>query len=88
MVKFKVYFDWLSLRLQALKQVQLKMAHHGPSDFGIFTCIVMHLLRHTVYSPISNMLWITTPLRELGFQENMDTFGMFSWMIWTQIFDI
>ena len=76
-VESKVYFDWLSLRLQALKQVQIKMAQCGPSNFGISTCIMMHLLRHTVHSPVSDTPWFTAALRELRFQENMDTFGMF-----------
>ena len=76
-VESKVYFDWLSLRLQALKQVQIKMAQRGPSNFGISTCIMMHLLRHTVHSPVSDTPWLTAALRELRFQENMDTFGMF-----------
>ena len=76
-VESKVYFLWLSLRLQALKQVQLKMARHGPSNFGISTCIVMHLLRCTVHSPIPDTPWLTAALRDLRFQETVDTFGMF-----------
>ena len=76
-IESKVYFEWLSLRLQALKRVQLRMAHLGPSNFGISTCIVMHLMRHTVHSPISDKPWLTTALRELRFEETMETFGMF-----------
>ena len=77
MVESKVYFLWLSLRLQALKQVQLKMARRGPSNFGISTCIVMHLLRHTVHSPIADTSWLMAAVSELRFQETVDTFGMF-----------
>ena len=36
----------------------------------------MHLLRHTVHSPIPDTPWLTAALRELRFQETVDTFGM------------
>lgn len=76
-VKSEVYFQWLSFRLQALKEVQLSMAKHGPSNFGLSTCIVMHLIRHIVHSPTSDKPYLTEALRELRFEEVMHHFGMF-----------
>ena len=51
-VRSQVYFQWLSLHLRALKEVQLLLAIECPSNLGISTSVLMHLMRQTVHSAI------------------------------------
>ena len=76
-VRSQVYFQWLSLRLRALKEVQLLLAIEGPSNLGISTSVLMHLMRQTVHSPIIDKPYLAAALRDLRYQEIMQGFGMF-----------
>ena len=60
-----------------LVRIHLTQFRFNTSNFGISTFIVMHLLRHTVHSPIPDTPWLTAALMKLRFQKTMGTFGMF-----------
>ena len=53
------------------------MAKVQPSNFGVSTCLLVHLMRHTIHSPVAEKPYLRRALRDLRFEEVSHTFGMF-----------
>ena len=77
LVPSSVFFPWLARRLLELRNVQLALARARPSNYGVSTSIIMHLIRHTCHSPIIEKNYLRDGLRDLRFEEVCETFGMF-----------
>ena len=77
LVPSDVFFPWLARRLLELRNVQLALARARPSNYGVTTTIIMHLIRHTCHSPIIEKDYLRDALRDLRFEEICETFGMF-----------
>ena len=77
LVPSDVFFRWLARRLLELRNVQLALARARPSNYGVTTAIIMHLIRHICHSPIIEKDYLRDALRDVRFEEVRETFGMF-----------
>ena len=57
--------------------MQLALARARPSNYGVTTTTIMHLIHHTCHSPIIEKDYLWDALRDLRFEEIRETFGMF-----------
>jgi hypothetical protein len=63
--------------LKEAQNVLLNLARYRPSNFGISTGILMHMIRATCHSPIVKLKYLNDALRDVRFEEIMDDYGMF-----------
>ena len=59
------------------QNVLLHLARYRPSNFGIFTGILMHIIQHICHSPIAQQKYLWEALQDVRFQEVMNDYGMF-----------
>jgi hypothetical protein len=57
--------------------VLLDLARYRPSNFGISTSILMHMIRYITHSPIAKQKHLREALRDIQFQTTMNDCGMF-----------
>jgi hypothetical protein len=63
--------------LKEAQNVLLNLASYRPSNFGIPTGILMHMIRTTCHSPIVKLKYLNDALRDVRFKEIMNDYGMF-----------
>jgi hypothetical protein len=76
-VSSETYFTFTKRRLKEVQNVLLYLARYRPSNFGLSTAILMHMIRQTCHSPIVKTKYILDTLRDVRFQEIMSDYGMF-----------
>ena len=73
----ETYFSFTKRRLKEGQNVLLHLARYRPSNFGISTGILMHIIRHVCHSPVAKQKYLRDALRDIRFQEVMSDYGMF-----------
>jgi hypothetical protein len=73
----ETYFTFTKRRLKEVHNVLLYLARYRPSNFGLSTAILMHMICQTCHSPIVKTKYILDILRDVHFQEIMSDYGMF-----------
>jgi hypothetical protein len=76
-IKSDVFFQFLSRRLVELRNVQLHLAHLQPSNYGIMTAVILHIMRSVMVTPRITQSFLGVALRDLRFNTIMNRFGMF-----------
>jgi hypothetical protein len=76
-VKSEVFFTFTRRRLKESQNVLLDLARYRPSNFGLSTAILMHMIRYVCHTPIAKQGYLRDALRDLRFQEIMHDYGMF-----------
>jgi hypothetical protein len=76
-IESETYFTFTQRRLKEAQNVLLHLAKYRPSNFGISTGILMHIIRHVCHSPIVKHRYLRDALRDVRFQEIMSDYGMF-----------
>ena len=76
-VSSDTYFTFTKRRLKEAQNVLLNLARYRPSNFGISTGILMHMIRATCHSPIVKLKYLNDALRDVHFKEIMNNYGMF-----------
>ena len=76
-VSSETFFTFTKRRLKEAQNVLLNLARYRPSNFGISTGILMHMIRATCHSPIVKLKYLNDALREVRFKEIMSDYGMF-----------
>lgn len=75
-VSSNIFFPWLARRIRELQNVQMKLAKAQPSNYGVSTSVIMHLICHTCHTPLIEKDYLREALRSLRFEEIWSTFGM------------
>ena len=76
-IKSETYFTFTKCRLKEAQNVLLHLARYRPSNFGISTGILMHIIRHVCHSPTIKHQYLRDALRDVRFQEIISDYGMF-----------
>lgn len=76
-VPSKMFFAFTKRRLQDLEATQMLMSRSRPSNFGLSTTIIMHLIRTVCHAPEVRMAHLKRALTALHFEGSSARFGMF-----------
>lgn len=71
----KVWFQFLILRMQTIRDAQVTMSKAPAPNHGIITAIMMHLLRSTLVNPQRIPAFLNDNLRAMRYQEVIGCFG-------------
>jgi hypothetical protein len=73
----ETFFTFTKRHLLEGQNVLLDLARHRPSNLGLSTGILMHLIRHVCHTPLVLQGYLRDALRDVRFEEVMSDFGMF-----------
>lgn len=76
-VKSDTFYRFQARRLQELMNVQFHIARYRPCNYGIISCLIMHLIRHVCHSPIAKKGYLRDALEAVQFSTVAKRFGMF-----------
>ena len=76
-IRLETYFTFTKCQLKEAHNVLLHLARYRPSNFGISTDILMHIIQHVCHSPIAEQKYLQEALWDVRFQEVMNDYGMF-----------
>jgi hypothetical protein len=76
-VKSDLWFTFVGRRMLELKNFQLKLSKSRPSNYGIVTSLIMHLIRNIITTPINTHSYLNAALIDLNFGPCIERFGMF-----------
>ena len=73
----EIYFSFTKHWLKEGQNVLLHLERYQPSNFGISTGILMHIIQHVCHSPVAKQKYLQDALCDIRFQEVMSDYGMF-----------
>jgi hypothetical protein len=76
-VTSETFFTFTWRRLKEAQNVLLDLVRHRPSNFGISTALIMHLIWFVCYTPVAKKGYLHDALRDVQFEEIMSDYGMF-----------
>lgn len=76
-VASKTFFEFNQRRLLALAAIQQRMAAIRPSNYGLTTTLIMHLIRSVCHAPDVRLPHLKRAFTDLSFELNSERFGIF-----------
>jgi hypothetical protein len=76
-VKSETFFAFTRRRMKEGQNVLLDLARYRPSNFGISTAILMHIIRYVCHTPVVKQGYLRDGLRDVRFEEIITDYGMF-----------
>jgi hypothetical protein len=73
----ETYFTFTKRRLKEVQNVLLYLVRYRPSNLGLSTAILMHMICQMCHSPIVKTKYILDILRDVHFQDIMSDYGMY-----------
>ena len=73
----QTFFEWVSRRLTELKNVQLKVAIAKPSNLGLLSWLLVHLMQHVMTTPMTTKSFMNDVLMDVNFAGVIGESGMF-----------
>src|ERR1700684_507842 len=76
-VKSSVYLNFLTRRMQELKNLQVKLFKRPTSNYRTVTTLIMHLIRHTIITTKAAFKFLRDALVDINFRSIIGRHGMF-----------
>ncbi|KZP26425.1 hypothetical protein FIBSPDRAFT_949307 [Athelia psychrophila] len=76
-VASKTFFQFNQRRLLALAAIQRRMAAIRPSNYGLTSTLIMHLIRSVCHAPVTRLPHLKRAFIDLSFELNSERFGIF-----------
>lgn len=76
-VSSKTFFEFNQRRLLALAAVQRRIAMTRPSNYGLTSTLIMHLIRSVCHAPDVRLPHLQRALTDLSYEVNSERFGIF-----------
>lgn len=73
----KVWFQFLARRLEIIRGTQIQLHTKDPSNYGIMTGLLTHMLQSVLVTPINVSPYVNESLALLYYRQVVDRFGMF-----------